>query len=70
MCLGIPVKIIEKRKDTKALVEYKGVRQEVDLRLTPKAEVGDYVVLHAGFSIEQVDSQQAKETHRIIEDLK
>jgi len=67
MCLGIPVKIIEKYGEFGAKVEYRGVTQSADLRFTPKAEVGDYVILHAGFAIERVDQQEALKTHRIIE---
>ncbi len=69
MCLGIPVKIIERYGEFGAKVEYGGVTQSADLRFTPKARVGDYVILHAGFAIEIVDKSQALKTHKMIEDL-
>jgi hydrogenase expression/formation protein HypC len=31
-----------------------------------KAAVGDYVIIHAGFAIEKVDTKRAEETLRLI----
>ncbi len=69
MCLGIPVKIIELKQGFKGIVEFAGIRKEVDLRFTPKVKVGDYVILHAGFSIERVTPESAQETYRVIDQI-
>jgi hydrogenase expression/formation protein HypC len=39
----------------------------VNLVMTPEAEVGDWVLVHAGFAIQQVSEEDARETWRIYE---
>ena len=62
MCLAIPMKINALNDDRMATVDVLGVTREVSLDLTPQAQVGDYVLVHAGFAIEVVDEQYAQET--------
>ncbi len=69
MCLAIPAKIIEKKNDGLATVDILGVTRDIALDLTPQAEVGDYVLVHAGFSIEVVDAEYAQETIDLIKDF-
>ena len=38
-----------------ATVDILGVTREISVDLTPQAQVGDYVLVHAGFAIEVVD---------------
>lgn len=69
MCLAIPVLITEKKSDNLATAEILGVTREVALDLTPQANVGDYVLVHAGFAIEVVDADYAKETIELVKQL-
>ena len=46
-----------------------GTMRDVALDLTPQAQVGDYVLVHAGFAIEIVDQQYAEETLELIQDM-
>ena len=67
MCLAIPAQV--KRIDQKealGTVDILGVEREVALDLVPKAQVGDYVLVHAGYGIEIVDEQYANETLELI----
>ena len=66
MCLAIPALITETKPDRMATVNILGVTREVALDLTPQAEAGDYVLVHAGFAIEVVDEQFAQETIDLI----
>lgn len=66
MCLAIPALITEKKSDNLATAEILGVTREVALDLTPQANVGDYVLVHAGFAIEVVDADYAKETIELV----
>jgi hydrogenase expression/formation protein HypC len=43
-------------------VDFLGVRRRVDLDLLEKCEVGDYVIVHAGFAIGKLDQEDALET--------
>lgn len=69
MCLAIPALITEKKSDNLATAEILGVMREVALDLTPQANVGDYVLVHAGFAIEVVDADYAKETIELVKQL-
>ena len=69
MCLAIPALISEKKSDNLATAEILGVTREVALDLTPQANVGDYVLVHAGFAIEVVDADYAKETIELVKQL-
>ncbi len=66
MCLAIPMKISQLDDNRLATVDVLGVTRQISLDLTPQAQVGDYVLVHAGFAIEVVDEQYAQETIDLI----
>ncbi|MDR0646293.1 MAG: HypC/HybG/HupF family hydrogenase formation chaperone [Elusimicrobiota bacterium] len=66
MCLSVIGKIIKVSADS-ALVDLDGVKKEVSITLKPKAKKGDYVLLHAGFAIEIMQSKEAK---KVLKDIK
>jgi hydrogenase expression/formation protein HypC len=68
MCLGIPVKIIS-RQDQLGIAEISGVTREIDLRLLEDVNVGDYVILHAGFGIQKIDEREALETLTLLRQM-
>ena len=61
MCLAVPAKVIRCDGD-EAVVELQGNTLEVSRVLTPEAAEGDWVLVHAGFTITQLDEQEARET--------
>jgi hydrogenase expression/formation protein HypC len=69
MCLAIPAKVIELKDDRLATVDILGVTRDISLDLTPQAAVGDFVLVHAGFSIEVVDPDFAQETIDLIREF-
>jgi len=69
MCLAIPMQITELVAGSMARVTAMGAEREVALDLTPQAQVGDYVLVHAGFAIEVVDEQYAAETLDLIKSM-
>lgn len=69
MCLAIPAKIIELKKDRLATVDILGVTRDISVDLTPQAQTGDFVLVHAGFAIEIVDPDYARETIDLIKDF-
>jgi len=61
MCLAIPAKVMNLNGD-KANVDFgQGVLREVNVSLV-EAKVGDYVLVHAGYAIQIIEEQEAKET--------
>lgn len=72
MCLGIPGKIIEIYEIDGTLmskVDFDGVTQEVCIATIPEAQLGDYVLVHAGFALNVLSDQEASETLKILKDL-
>ena len=63
------MQILEILEDGMARVTVMGAEREVALDLTPQAEVGDFVLVHAGFAIEVVDAQYAEETLDLIQTM-
>lgn len=73
MCLGIPGEILA-IEDKDALlrsgrVRFGGVEKKVNLAYVPEAQVGDYVVVHVGFAISRIDTQQAKRVFEYLEEI-
>lgn len=66
MCLAIPAKITQLEEGRLATVDILGVTRTISVDLTPQAQVGDYVLVHAGFAIEVVDEQYAQETLDLV----
>ncbi|MBI5454721.1 MAG: HypC/HybG/HupF family hydrogenase formation chaperone [Deltaproteobacteria bacterium] len=68
MCLGIPGRIIE-IKGVKATIDVAGTRKEVNMKLLPDARTGEFVIVHAGFAIEKVDEDKAREALDLIDGI-
>lgn len=69
MCLAVPGKILQMNPLGRATVDMLGAQREVSLRLVPTAQVGDYVLVHAGFGIQVIDPAEAEETLRLVREL-
>lgn len=61
MCLAVPAKVIRCAGD-EAVVDLQGNALQVSRVLTPAAGEGDWVLVHAGFTITQLDEEEARET--------
>lgn len=69
MCLAVPCKVISVDDNHMAQVDVMGVRRDCSLKLTPDAQPGDYVLVHAGFSIQKIEEQDAHETLRLLNEM-
>ncbi len=61
MCLAIPSKIV-KIDNGFATIDVEGIKRKCSLMLLEDAKVGDYVIVHAGFAMQKIDEQLAKES--------
>ncbi|MBO3768693.1 MAG: HypC/HybG/HupF family hydrogenase formation chaperone [Thermoproteota archaeon] len=68
MCLGIPGKV-EVIKGKEAVVDLGGVKRKVRLDLVEDLSQGDYVIVHAGFVIQKLTKEEAKDLLNAIEEL-
>jgi hydrogenase expression/formation protein HypC len=73
MCLAIPGKIVEildaEPPFTAAIVEFSGVRRQVNLACVPEALAGDYVLVHAGVAISRINAAEAAKVLAALEAL-
>ncbi|PLX92108.1 MAG: HypC/HybG/HupF family hydrogenase formation chaperone [Desulfuromonas sp.] len=68
MCLGVPMRV-EKIDGETATCEIDGVRREASLMMVEGVEVGDFVLIHAGFAIEKLDEEDAQETLKLFREM-
>jgi len=68
MCLAVPLKLVSLSGST-ALGEIGGIQREVSVLLTPDVEVGDYVIVHAGFAIQVLDQKEAEENLELLRQI-
>ncbi len=68
MCLGIPMLLQEIDSNRMGYAETLGVSRKISLRLVPDAQVGDYLLVHAGFAIEKIDIEEAAEILTIFQE--
>jgi hydrogenase expression/formation protein HypC len=72
MCLGIPGKILDifERDNTRmGRIDFSGVEMDACLEAVPEAEVGTYVIVHAGFAISTLSEAEAQETLDILQQI-
>ena len=73
MCLAAPGQIISLRDEgplhRQGKVRFGGVIKEISLVLTPDADVGDYVLVHAGMAIGIVDAEEAAKVFEYLEQM-
>ncbi|MFB3788574.1 MAG: HypC/HybG/HupF family hydrogenase formation chaperone [bacterium] len=73
MCLGIPGKIVSISGDDPLYrmgrIDFGGIRKEISLAYVPEAEVGNYVIVHAGFAISVIDEQEANEVFQYLKEM-
>ena len=65
MCLAIPSKIV-KIENNIATIDVDGVQREASLQLLEAPKVGDYVIVHAGFAINKINEEDAKESLKLL----
>ena len=63
MCLAVPGQVVSV-EGKQAEVDFGGVLRKVNVSLVD-ARVGEWVVVHAGFAIEKMDEEEARETLKL-----
>jgi len=72
MCLAIPGRVLEKIEENglvMGLIDYAGMRNKACLTYTPEAEVGDFVIVHAGFALQVLNEDEAEASLRELSRL-
>lgn len=73
MCLAIPGKVASIQGDDSLTrmgkVDFGGVLKDASLAYVPEAEVGDYVIVHAGFAISRLDEEEANQVFEYLREM-
>jgi hydrogenase expression/formation protein HypC len=74
MCLAIPGKVIEitgQLDETfrTGKVSFGGICKEVNLRMVPDAQPGNYVLVHVGVAIGKVDEEEAIKVFSYLKEM-
>ncbi len=68
MCLVAPGRIMAV-DGSSAMVDFCGVERMVLIDLLPDLRVGEYVLVHAGFAIQKLESSAAAEIFRQMDEV-
>jgi hydrogenase expression/formation protein HypC len=73
MCLAIPGKILSISGDEALTrmgrIDFSGVIKPASLAYVPEARAGDYVIVHAGFALGQVDEAEAQKVFEYLKQI-
>jgi hydrogenase expression/formation protein HypC len=66
MCLGIPHEVVEVLDADRCLIRLGSSTQHCFVGLVDDLKVGDWVVVHAGFAIDKIGPEDARENLELI----
>ncbi len=77
MCLAVPMKVLEIQGDPDdflqsqiAVVDIDGIQKETRLDIVDRwPEIGDYLIIHAGFAIHTLDPVEAETNIRLMREM-
>jgi hydrogenase expression/formation protein HypC len=69
MCLAMPARVVELATADQAVVELDGVKKEISLALLDGVQVGDYVIVHVGYALQKLDTEEAEKTLALFAEM-
>lgn len=73
MCLAIPGKIESITGDDPlsrmGRINFGGILKEASLAYVPEAQIGNYVIVHAGFALSRVDEDEANKVFEYLKEM-
>ena len=69
MCLALPARVVELRENELGMVDLGGVRREISLAMVDDVRVGDYVIVHVGYALSKLDTEEAEKTLRLFAEM-
>ena len=72
MCLAIPAKVIEKQANDMLVASVGGGPTHLSVSgmlLAEPVEIGDYIIVHAGFALHKMERTEAEESLRLFREL-
>ena len=69
MCLAVPLKVVELVEEGLVIVEGDGVKLQASSVLTPEIKLDDNCLVHAGFIIQKISEEDAKEKRELFKEF-
>jgi hydrogenase expression/formation protein HypC len=69
MCLAVPVRVAALLDEQWIEIEVGGIRTRASIALIDEVSIGDYVIVHAGFAIAQLDVEEAEKTLALFDEI-
>jgi hydrogenase expression/formation protein HypC len=69
MCLAVPARVIALLGEDWVDAEVGGVISKVSIALIEKVELGDYLIVHAGFAITRLNVEEAEKTLALFAEI-
>jgi hydrogenase expression/formation protein HypC len=73
MCLGIPGKVVNTYREHDVLmgrIDFSGIVKSVCLEHVPTVTPGQYVLVHVGFALSQIDEDEARQVFEFLDRMK
>ena len=69
MCLAVPLRVVTLLGNDWVDAEVGGVFSRVSIALIGEAQVGDYLIVHAGFAITRLNVEEAERTLALFAEI-
>lgn len=69
MCLAMPVQITKILEKERAIVHLGGIEKEISTVLLDAVEVGDYVIIHVGYALTRLNTEEAEKTLALFTEM-
>jgi hydrogenase expression/formation protein HypC len=69
VCLAVPVRVSVLLDGQWVEIEVGGIRSRVSTALVDDVEVGDYIIVHAGFAITRLNVEEAEKTLALFDEI-
>lgn len=69
MCLAIPAEVTKLLPDDMAVVSIDGVSKEISVALIEDLAIGEYVIVHVGYALAKIDTEEAVRTLELLREL-
>lgn len=69
MCIALPVRVVELLDGQNALVDLDGVKKTISLALVDDIQPGDYVIVHVGYALSKLDTDEAEKTLALFAEI-
>ena len=66
MCIAVPMEVVEINDNNMGVAELNGVKRDVGFMLLEDINLGDWVLIHAGFAISRLNREEAEETLSLL----